>query len=84
MTHPALAAAIAHEHERDLRVRAARARLAAIARCCVPSPVSTALRTLRARLEHHSRAQPASAAPEPIHTPRREDAMDDCCDDQCC
>ena len=33
MTYPDLTAGIAHEHERDLRAGATRARLAAIANC---------------------------------------------------
>ena len=49
MTHPSLAHAVAATHQRDRLADAATNRLAAIARCCHPSPVARIWHALTAR-----------------------------------
>jgi hypothetical protein len=50
MSDPYFAESIRREHEHDVRVHAARARLVAIVRCCRPSRLASGLRALRARM----------------------------------
>jgi len=45
--HPYFAESIVRAHDQDVRDRAARGRLAAIARCCRPSLFVAAFRALR-------------------------------------
>lgn len=50
MINPYVAKALAAEHHNDMIKAAQRHRLIALARCCKPSNIAAAARTLRSRL----------------------------------